>query len=466
MKTVALSTKKRLHQGELNMQKLSGKENMAIGLMLFALFFGAGNMIFPPALGQAAGSNVWGAILGFLITGVGLPLLGVTAIALAGESLEVLSGRISPKFGILFTVVMYLAIGPFFGIPRTGTVAFEIGIKPFLSENLLNNGFSLFIFTIFFFTLTFILSLNPSKLVDRIGKIITPALLVVLTILVVKGIVSPMGEFSTPTEAYQTTPFFKGFIEGYLTLDAIAALVFGIVVINAIKERGITDKKSIAAATIKAGLIAAVGLAVVYISLGYLGATSLNAVGEQANGGALTTAIAYQLFGLTGNVLLGFAILFATLTTSVGLVSSAAGYFSKLLPKLSYPVLVGIFSIFSLSVANVGLTQLISITLPVLIGIYPLAITLIAISFAHKYFNGYSEVYAGGMIGAFLVSVVDGFATAGFPVQAVTEIYSFLPLYSQGIGWLVPAITGSFIGFAVAKLKGKTVENVNNLNEI
>ncbi|MGG3738164.1 branched-chain amino acid transport system II carrier protein [Aeribacillus pallidus] len=439
----------------MSKKALSGNEMVAIGLMLFALFLGAGNMIFPPFLGQQAGTNVWTGIVGFLFTGVGLPLLGVIAIAKTGGDLQTLASRVSPLFGIVFTLVMYLAIGPFFGIPRTGTVAYEIGVTPFLPDSMDKYGVPLFIYTIIFFTVTAWLSMNPSKLVDRIGKLLTPALLIILAILVVKSLITPMGTPQVPQGDYIDGPFFKGFIEGYLTMDTIAALVFGIVVISAIKDKGIEDQSTIAKVCMYAGVIAAIGLSLVYLSLSYIGATSTEAIGVQQNGGSILSQAAAHLFGSSGAIILGLAITFACITTSVGLVSSCAQYFSKLLPNVSYRTFVIILSAFSMIVANVGLTQLITISLPVLIIIYPLAIVLILLSFIHQWFNGYSAVYLGALIPTFIVSLLDGLQIAGLDVSALTNIFAILPLFEQGIGWLVPAITGAFMGWLIVSINGK-----------
>ena len=422
---------------------------LTVGLMLFALFLGAGNMIFPPFLGQQAGEHMWTGISGFLITGVGLPLMGIIAIAKTGGDLQTLANRVNPTFGIIFTVIMYLAIGPFFGIPRTGTVAYEIGVTPFLSEDINKYGLSLFIYSIIFFGLTIWLAMNPAKLVDRIGKILTPALLLILTTLVVKSIVSPMGDFQMPTGDYIDRPFFKGFLEGYLTMDTIAALVFGIVVINAIRENGIEAKGAITKACILAGIIAASGLALVYVSLGFIGATSTDAIGLQENGGAILSGAASHLYGQIGIIILGLAITFACLTTSIGLVSACAQYFSKLLP-VSYRMLVIIISIFSMVIANIGLTQLISVSLPVLIVIYPLAIVLILLSFMHNWFNGYSGVYLGALIPTFIISLIDGLKIAGYEFAGINDSLRILPLFNEGIGWLLPAIIGAIIGFLLS----------------
>lgn len=220
---------------------LSTKDTIIIGFMLFALFFGAGNMIYPPELGQYAGTNVWKAMGGFLLTGVGLPLLGIIAIAITGRDAKGLADKAHPVFGTAFTVILYLSIGPLFAIPRTGTVSYEIGALPFLSS--VPAWLSLLLFTLVFFGITYYLALNPTKIVDRVGKILTPIKFTIIFIIIVKAILTPMGVIGTPDVSYSNGSFFKGFLEGYKTMDALASIVFGIVVINAIKGRGVTSKR-------------------------------------------------------------------------------------------------------------------------------------------------------------------------------------------------------------------------------
>lgn len=430
---------------------MSKKDLIAVGLMLFALFFGAGNMIFPPALGQAAGENMWLAIVGFLITGVGLPVLAIIAIARTGNDLQQLASRVHPVFGIIFTIVMYLAIGPFFGIPRTGTASFEIGVTPFLPETV-DRSVMLAVYTVVYFSISLWLALNPSKLVDRIGKLLTPLLLIGLALFFVKSIWTPMGDIQPPTDAYTDAPFFKGFVDGYLTMDAIAALVFGIIVIQAIQQKGITNKKQLTKLCIQAGFVAASGLTLVYISLAFIGASSVQAIGYRNNGGEIISHTATYLFGQAGTIILSIIIILACLTTSVGLLSSCASYFSKISPNLSYRMLVIVMSCFSAFTANVGLTKLISLSVPVLIIIYPLAMTLVALSFLHDYFRGKQTVYIGALAGTLLVSIVDGLKAAGFDVSSILHVYEkTLPLFEQGIGWLTPALIGGVIGLLLNK---------------
>ncbi|MEY8348757.1 branched-chain amino acid transport system II carrier protein [Bacillus cereus] len=429
-------------------------EMFAISLMLFALFFGAGNMIFPPALGQGAGTEVWIALFGFVITGVGLPLLGVIAIALKGD-INTLAGRVHPLFALVFIVAIYLCLGVFVSVPRTGTVAYEMAVAPFLPNSVAGAGYPLVMFTFIFFAVTFYLALNPSKLVGRIGKVLTPILLAIIAVIVVKALISPIGEFGAPTENYKD-PLFKGFIDGYLTLDGLAALVFGNVVINTLKGQGITNKKSIAKVTIIAGIIAAFGLLIVYLALAYLGASSVS-LGMGENGGVILTNVVHHLFGSYGTLLLGVAIAAACLTTSVGIVAACGEYFSALLPKLSYQKVVFIFCALAFMVANLGLTQLNALALPILIAIYPIGIVLIVLSLIENYIRIPLAMYVGGIVFAFVISFFDGLNNAHIQIAALAPILEKVPLYSVGIGWLIPGIIGMFVGYVMSVFQKKEV---------
>ncbi|QOT00035.1 branched-chain amino acid transport system II carrier protein [Brevibacterium sp. JNUCC-42] len=448
----------------MKQKQLSMKETVTIGLMLFALFFGAGNMIFPPLLGQSAGTSVWVAILGFVLTGVGLPILAVAATATSGGDLKVLANRVHPLFGIIFPTLIYLAIGPFFGIPRTASVAYEIGLSPLLSASLKESSLPLFFYTIVYMSITFWLCLNPTKLIDRIGKILTPTLLLIIAILFVRSIFKPLDAFPTPSEAYMDGAFFKGFLEGYLTMDTLGALVFGIVVISSIQSRGITDKNSISMATVKAGSIAGVALALVYMALAYLGAGS-STLGVSTNGGQILTAVVSYLFGQAGVVLLGTAITLACLTTSIGLITACGQFFSTLIPALRYKVAISILCVFSLVIANMGLNQIISYSVPVLVGLYPIAIVLIILSLIHKQIKGYQQVYVWSVLLAGIISLLDCLSAFGFTLGKITEWLQFLPLYSKGIGWVVPAIVGAIIGYILGSLKPQDTVNPSTQTE-
>lgn len=429
--------------------------------MLFALFLGAGNIIFPPALGQGAGENLFIAMTGFLITAVGLPLLAVLAIANSntGEEggLQTIASRVHPAFGVIFTMIIYMAIGPFFGIPRTATVSYEIGIVPFLSNGAADSRWPLAIFTVIFFSITVALALNPAKLVDRIGKILTPVLFIVIGALVVKSFITPMGTIQDAHGEYINQPFFHSFVEGYLTMDVIAALVFGIIIINALKAEGVTQKGPVMKAMIIAGLIAAAGLTFVYLSLGYIGATSIEAIGLQDNGGAILALTSTVLYGGAGTAILATTIIFACLTTSIGLVSACAQYFVAIFPRLSYKAYVFLFAGFSAVIGNFGLTQLIAISLPILMMVYPLAIVLMILSFIDKSFGRQPIVYILALAATAFVSIFDGLKTAKIDVAPVTSILKHLPLYEQQIGWLVPAIIGALIGVVISFFMPKRI---------
>lgn len=427
--------------------------------MLFALFLGAGNIIFPPSLGQLAGENLIISMIGFLVTGVGLPLIAILAIANSNSDgnggLQAIASRVHPVFGIVFTMIVYMAIGPFFGIPRTATVSYEIGIVPFLSADAIESIWPLLLFTIIFFLITIGFALNPAKLVDRIGKILTPILFIIIAALVFKSLISPMGGIQAAQGEYINQPFFRSFVEGYLTMDVIAALVFGIIIINALNAEGITKKKETFKATAIAGIIAAVGLTFVYVSLGYIGATSTEAIGLQENGGAILALASTVLYGEAGSIILALTIIFACLTTSIGLVSACAQFFEATFPKFSYKAYVVIFAGFSAAIANFGLTKLISISLPILMMIYPLAIVLMLLSFVDKAFNRAPIVYILTLTFTFIISFFDGLKTANIEFDAVINVLEYLPLYKQNIGWLVPAIVGMVLGLLINLLKTK-----------
>ena len=426
---------------------------VVIGLMLFALFFGAGNLIFPAMLGQSAGENVWIANAGFLVTGVGLPLLGVLAFGISGkEDLQSLASRVHPLFGIVFTTVLYLAIELLFAIPRTGSVSYEIGMKPFVPEAMSSSA--LILFTIIFFSIT-CFSLNPAKIVDIVGKILTPIKLTFIGILVVFAFIHPMGEMQAPAEAYTSHAFFKGFQEGYLTMDTLASFVFGIIIINAIKEKG-AKQKDIMIVCAKATLIAASILAMIYSALSFMGASSVAKLGHLDNGGAVLAKVSNYYFGSYGGIILGIMVTAACLTTSVGLVSACSSFFHKLFPNVSYKKIAIILSVFSAVVANVGLTQLIAISVPVLIAIYPLAIVLIFLTLLHPLFKGRAEVYQGSLLITFIVSVFDGLNAAGMKLAVVNDFLTkILPMHEVGLGWILPALIGGLIGYVISIVKAK-----------
>lgn len=435
---------------------------IVIGMMLFALFFGAGNLIFPAMLGQAAGESLWTANAGFLVTGVGLPLLGVLAFGFSGkEDLQALASRIHPTFALIFTTILYLSIGPFFAIPRTGGVSFEVGVKPYLPESMASLG--LIIFTLLFFALTCLISLNPDKIIDIVGKVLTPIKLTFIGILVIVAIVNPLGSFQAPTGPYITQPFFKGFQEGYLTMDTLASFVFGIMIIQAIKQKGATTKKQMMSVCMKAAAIAAIILIILYSSFSFLGASSVESIGYADNGGSILAQVSAIYFGEYGAILLGLMITVACLTTSVGLITSCSTYFNKLFPSISYKKFAVILSAFSMIVANVGLTQLIAISVPVMTVIYPVAIVLIFLTFLHPLFKGSRLVYQGTILFTLIVSILEGLEQAGLSISFLHQFFErSLPFYSLGLGWVLPAIIGGLVSYVVSLISGGQKQLVEN----
>ncbi|MBT2581511.1 branched-chain amino acid transport system II carrier protein [Planococcus sp. ISL-109] len=441
--------------------KLSMKAYLIIGTMLFALFFGAGNLIFPAQLGQYAGENVWVAMAGFLTTGVGLPLLGILAIGFSkSRDLQDLSSRVHPVYGLLFTAALYLTIGPFFALPRTAAVSYEVGIVPFIGDGAVTAG--LLIFSVIFFAISFLLSLNPTQMVESIGKFLAPAILLVLGLLLVAAFVSPMGEAGPAQDGYASGAFLAGFTEGYNTMDALASLVFGIIVISAVQKMGVTSSKGILKATLRSGVVAAVLLAVVYTGIAFLGATSTSELGLLETGGPVLSGASAHYFGTFGALLLAVIITLACLTTAVGLTVANAEFFNKLTPSISYRTYVFIFTVFSLVVTNAGLANIITYSIPVLMFLYPLAIVLILLAFLSPLFGHDRIVYVSAIAVTFLIAIIDGLKTLTGSLglanpawlQSIIDVYaSVLPLYGDGLGWLMPALVAIVLSAAVVRIR-------------
>ena len=424
------------------MTQLKGRDLLALGFMTFALFLGAGNIIFPPMAGLQAGEHMAWAAMGFLLTGVGLPLLTVVALARVGGGMPRLTSPIGRVAGTLLAVAVYLAIGPLFATPRTAVASFEIGIQPFVG----GSSLALMSYTTVYFAVALFLALNPGELVNRIGKVITPILIVALLVLGGAAVFSPMAQIGPATEGYVDEPLVQGFLQGYLTMDALGALVFGIVITSAIRGRGVSDPSLVTRYCIIAGVIAAIALSVVYISLFYLGATSTGLASGATNGGQVLTAYVAATFGSGGSLLLSVVIILACVTTAVGLLTACGEFFSELL-KMPYRTVVIVLAAFSLLVSNQGLTQLISVSVPVLVGLYPLAIVLVGLSLANRLWRSQAGVFVPVMAVTLVFGVVDGLKAAGLGAH-VPALFEQLPLAAQSLGWLLPvAITLVVVAF-------------------
>ena len=441
------------------MNSFKKSELLTIGFMMFSIFFGAGNLIFPPALGQAAGTSTPLAMLGFLTTGVGLPLLGITAIALqGGRYIELINSRTYPWFATALLVVLYLCIGPVFAVPRTGAVSFEIGIRPFLQEDSLMVGQA--VYTALFFGASYYLSLNPNKLIDRVGKLLTPVLLIVLAVLFIKAFATPLGTILPATGNYIDAPFTQGFQDGYQTMDLLASVAIGTLVVNAVRMRGVTDNRAIGRICLIAGLITVTLMACVYGSLAYLGATSAAVLGHSANGGQLLANAVSIFFSTAGNGLLAAIIILACLTTSCGMLSGGAWFFNQLLKKkVSYERLLLLFTFFSFAVSNVGLTQIIALAVPFLVTIYPLVIVFVILSLFDRMIGWRKGVYRWALNLTLIFALIDGLNAAGIHFHLLNQLLTaYLPFYSLTMGWVVPALCGTAIGLVLSFFQRRPAE--------
>ena len=429
-------------------QKISLSLILPIGLMLFSFFFGAGNFIFPPVLGQAAGDNLLSATIGFCISGVGLPLLGIIAMAInRSDNPDNLASPVHPNFAKALVIICALTIGPFFAIPRTAAVSFDTGILAFVPAGYHDLG--MIAYSLFFFLLTYYLSVNPSKIIDHIGKIMTPMLLICLAILIAFVLLDPLGPTQAAQGDYAEVPFFKGFQEGYNTMDLLAAMLFGAATVNAIESKGILDHKLLTKLCIYAGIIAATFLALIYSSLAYTGATSVQAFGIVSNGGQLLNQIAVHYMGNFGKVILALIIFFACITTSIGLTSSISGYFNALFnEKIQYQRYVLAISVFSFAVSNVGLSNIIKFSIPVLCMLYPIVIVLVLLNVCSSLFKRDPYIFRPCVLFTTIFAILDGLKAAGINTGFIhASLEAYMPLYNIGFGWVVPCIAGIVLGF-------------------
>lgn len=438
-------------------KRLSLTETFAVGSMLFGLFFGAGNLIFPVFMGQNAGANVWKAIIGFLITGVGIPLLGVASLGMSrSDGLLELSGRVGKKYGVFFTCALYLSIGPFFAIPRCASTSFSVGIRPLVAEG--TAKWIVWIFSLVFFAAVLWFSLRPGKILTWVGKILTPMFLVSLALLAVTALVKPMGPVSgiIPEKAYEANSFFQGFLDGYNTMDALASLAFGIVVVNAIKGLGVKEPSAIAGNTVTSGIFGCAIMALIYAALAVIGAQSRVLYPISADGGEALYVVATHYFGSVGGIILAVTVTLACLKTAVGLITSCGETFCEMFPKgPKYKFWAIGFCAISFLISTVGLSAIIGWSLPVLMLLYPLAMTLILLALFGKLFSNDRAVYVSVTAFTFVAALFD-FVKAlplGLPetkvCAAIIKVGGFLPFAKLGLGWVCPAALGLIIGLII-----------------
>ncbi len=445
--------------------KKSSKNYLVIGSMLFGLFFGAGNLIFPVFMGQLAGGNYLPSLIGFLITAVGMPFLGVLAVGYSkSEDLLDMTKKISKGFGYFFTIALYLTIGPFFALPRLSTTSFEVGISSNITGD--NGSIILLVFTFIFYALALVLALKPNKIMTYIGKVLNPIFLVVLSILLIFTFFKPMGNPSAQvvSDLYAIAPFSKGFVEGYNTMDVLAALAFSVIVINSIRSLGVEEPREIVKYTIKSGIVTIILMAIIYSALVFMGASSLGVMNPTDNGGLALAEISKYFMGTSGQILLAIIVTVACLKTATGLITACSEVFNKIFPKVSYLTFAIIIAIISFVISNVGLTQIINLSLPVLIFLYPLAIVIIILVLISPLFNWDMSVYRITLLFTGIAAVFDAFSVlpeslknTRFIGDALSFALKHIPLFSMSFGWIVPTGIGLLFALFVKFLKGRNI---------
>lgn len=423
--------------------KKSTKDSIVIGFALFSMFFGAGNLIFPGFLGNSLGSEFLPGAIGFVATGVGLPLLAIIACSKGDGTFESIGNRIDRKFILIFTTVLFLAIGPLMAVPRTAATTFELSINPFFPSVP-----AIVVITIYF-AINLFFVLKKSGIVDTIGKFLTPALLVLLIVLIVKGIVSPIGEI---LDTNASSVLANSLIEGYQTMDALGALLFASMVTTSLKDKGYKSKE-MPKMILKSSLVAAVGLAFIYGGLIYIGAQTSGAVSQEIGKTGLLLLISESVLGKLGPAIIGLAMGLACLSTSIGLVSVGASFFEKISKgKLSYNLNAVIITIISLGVATLGVDKIVALSGPILNLLYPVSITIIATTLMSKYLTNMKAVRLGiyTSLAFSLLLLIPGLNL------------SFLPLAEFGFGWVLPTILAIVIGLFIFKEKESkdTIEKI------
>ncbi len=416
-------------------QALKGRKLMLVDFTLFSMFFGAGNLIFPPDLGAKAGVNLWPAFLGLAISAVGLPVAGVIAVARA-DGLDKLAGRVHPVFAQVFMILIYLSIGPCLAIPRTASTSFAM-LTPLLGSSAgLQLGYS-----VLFFGVAFLVALRPDRLTRWLGRLLCPCLLVLILILFGGCLLHPLAaQYAAPTETYRSAVVLQGVLYGYQTMDALAALNFGAVIAMNIRAQGVVREQDVQRSAIRAGFIAGGLLLAVYAMLGHAGALT----------GAVVPGLAHrrremggQPVGrpVTAGVLLMAALgKLACFNTCVGLIACVGEYFHTLLPRIPYPALAAFFAAASMLIANLGLADILRLSVPVLNALYPVAIVLITLSFVPG-LEQRRRVYPL-CIGCTAVQSI----AAALPLGPLSALANALPLAALGFGWVLPAVVGLLAG--------------------
>ncbi|MGF1732390.1 branched-chain amino acid transport system II carrier protein [Photobacterium kasasachensis] len=417
---------------------LSARNIAALGFMTFAMYLGAGNLIFPPFLGLQAGEHFAAGMAGFLLTGVGLPALALVIVALVKGS-DNLTAALPKPAATSFWVMVFIVIGPAFVIPRAITVAYQFSFAPFIGEA------ALLPFTAFFCLAVIMFALYPGKLVDTLGKWLTPVLVVILTVLAATALLSPGGDVLAASGPYQDKAFAEGLTQGYMTMDALGSIGFGWIIFRAIREMGVECPKATAKYTLMAAVMYAVAMALVYLSLAYIGSTSADLGTSFGNGGEILTAFTLVNYGALGSVLLGAVMILACLTTAIGVTTAGSEFYSRTFQPVTYQRSVWVTMLVAGLVANLGLEQLLAITLPVVVALHPVAIALLLIAPLRRRLT--TSAVMAAVVTALGFGCVDALHILGkMPAGIDAWLVQYLPLYSDYAGWVIPSLVVIALG--------------------
>lgn len=446
--------------------RLSPRQSLMVGVALFSMFFGAGNLILPPLLGLRAGDQCVPAMLGFLVTAIGLPVLGIMTVALAGTARE-LAGRVHPRFASIFVGAVYLSIGPCLAIPRTATTAFEM-ITPLLPAGVSVSA-ALLVFSVAFFAAAYALAMHPSSVTALLGRVTGPALIALIVLVVASAVVEPSGAVVAAQAPYDGNAAIQGALTGYQSMDLLASLTFGLVIADNIRNLGVGEPSHVAREVSRAGVVAGIVMALIYCGLAWVGASLGTVMPDAANGAAILAASASMHFGFAGTVLTAVIFLLACLNVCIGLITCCGTYFAEnygaesgrsgvagktgvsgktggFFGKLAYRHWALAFAVFSCAASNFGLNAILAFSVPLLGALYPMAIVLVALGLFRRACDANPQVWpwAVGVTGA--VSIVCALRDALAP--ALWLPIDALPLAGDGLGWVLPAIIGVVAGFA------------------
>ena len=437
------------------------KKGALTGLLLFGIFFGAGNLIFPPTLGAQSGEQFLPAIAGFVFSGVGIAVLTLIIGTLNPKGyIYEISKKISPLFATIYLAALYLSIGPFFAIPRTATTSYAVGISPLLAEA--DKGLGLIVFTLIYFVAAYLIALNPSKILDRIGRILTPVFALLIIILVILGAFKYGANApQTATEAYQTSAFGAGFLEGYNTLDALASVAFSVIAVQTLKQLGFSSKKEYISTIWVVGIVVALGFSALYIGLGFLG-NHFPVTEEAMKGGTpgvyILSQATQEIFGSTAQLFLAAMVTVTCFTTTVGLIVSTAEFFNGRFPQIGYKIYATVFTLIGFAIANLGLDAIIKYSVPVLVILYPITITIVMIVIVNK-FVPLSKPGMQLTMGLVTAIAVTGVLASSFEITTLTNLINSLPFANASLPWLVPAIIGILLSLVLPnKQESETFE--------